>query len=460
VIAITAYSEPVTSNVCVNEPSQVQENEENENNSKHTNSFAEILAGLLNTSIAPVDVQTTGEELSLELTGAHFENSFDIDPSETLQTGFELTEENPNIFLNTDNLFSNTLEMETSAEETDLAAELLLKEITLQKDISSLVKEKTAADTPAGLTAASETAKQNINEAFIAEMADRKKSAAGENQPEEKVSKTEKTASENAQAISLLKKSGEENDAHNRQKENSSASENLDELRNRSRRDRFARSSGTLEIRDLKTMIDMSQTRAFMSLEAAVGRTPGASVQDITLELRLPDFNNAGQSAQTTWDVKAANALENMLARELHQNFNGDIVRHASMALREGGESTIRLALRPESLGNVKIHLEMTDNKITGYILVESEEAMNAFRKELASLEQAFKDSGFADASLDLSFASDGQNAWQEHEENAVTSRIAALGYEDFLREAETDALTEALFDVFGQRLGSINMLA
>jgi len=128
------------------------------------------------------------------------------------------------------------------------------------------------------------------------------------------------------------------------------------------------------------------------------------------------------------------------------------------MALRDGGESIIKLNLKPESLGNVKILLEMTENKVTGIILVESEEALNAFRREIASLEQAFKNSGFAEASLDLSLSSDGNNAWQEHEEKTFAPQMAASSYEDSLRDSEME--TGVLIDIYNRGWNSINMLA
>jgi flagellar hook-length control protein FliK len=96
--------------------------------------------------------------------------------------------------------------------------------------------------------------------------------------------------------------------------------------------------------------------------------------------------------------------LENFLQRELHQNLNGDIVRQADLQLKSGGDATIRLSLKPESLGNVKIHLEMSENKVTGKIIVESQEALRAFEEEIGNLEQAFRDSGFDGANLEMSF--------------------------------------------------------
>jgi len=228
----------------------------------------------------------------------------------------------------------------------------------------------------------------------------------------------------------------------------------LEEFRNRSRKDKV-----NIEVRDFRTNTnaDGTQTRTFSVVETAVGRANGQNaVQEVTLDLRLPDQGQSSQ-LQNTWEVKSGNMLENMLARELHQNFNGDIVRHASMALRDGGEGTIKIALHPETLGKVKIHLEMTDNKITGRILVESEEALNAFRKELSALEQAFKDSGYANADLNLSLTADNQGEQrQEFDKSFFSSQLAASSYQDGY-EQESSPVTNV---VLRRGSGLVNMLA
>jgi flagellar hook-length control protein FliK len=223
------------------------------------------------------------------------------------------------------------------------------------------------------------------------------------------------------------------------------------ETQNRGRRDKLS-----FEVRDMRSGADgqnnVTQIKAGAQIAERVQEVP---VRELTLELKLP--GNAQSSAQTVWETKAGGAaIENMLARELHQNFNGDIVRHASMALRDGGEGVIKLALKPDSLGNVKIHLKMSENKITGHIVVESEEALNAFKKEISSLEQAFRDSGFTNAQLDLSLTADQRNADQEQKAPSFLTGIAASRYDESFAG---DSLP--IVDVFfGQRHGMINMLA
>jgi hypothetical protein len=143
------------------------------------------------------------------------------------------------------------------------------------------------------------------------------------------------------------------------------------------------------------------------------GRSSG---QEIDLSVELRHESRGSERASSGGEKTLSQAFEDILARELHQNLNGDIVRHASVVLRDGGEGLIRLSLKPDTLGNVKIRLEMAENKITGHIVVESDEALRAFEREIGSLEQAFKDSGFDAADLNMSLASGDSGADQRRE--------------------------------------------
>ena len=240
------------------------------------------------------------------------------------------------------------------------------------------------------------------------------------------------------------------------------------EGRNRLEEARGRRRGAAVEVRDFRG----AESRAEHALQgdslhrtaAADGRqTAEGGNREITLELHLPNQGNPAQAAESAananWETKAGQAFEDLLARELHQNFNNDIVRHASMALRDNGEGTIRLALKPETLGNVKIRLEMAENKITGHIVVESEEALRAFEREIHSLEQAFKDSGFDGANLQMSLAADGRGADQFRREGEASQflpeRIASR-YDAAIERAETPLVV----DVYQRGTAAINVLA
>jgi flagellar hook-length control protein FliK len=238
----------------------------------------------------------------------------------------------------------------------------------------------------------------------------------------------------------------------------------LDEARSRDKK-----RGASLEVRDLRTgpATDAAVRGDSLHLKAAAEtRSPdsGAARGEISLELRLSSQAQDAPAVETAWETRSGQAFEDLLARELHQNFNNDIVRHASIALRDGGEGTIRLALKPESLGNVKIRLEMAENKITGHIIVESEEALRAFEREIGSLEQAFKDSGFDGANLEMSLAQDQWSAdgsgagqgWQEAEANRFLPDYGAASQYDAALE-RVDA--PVIVDIYQRGAAAINML-
>jgi hypothetical protein len=216
------------------------------------------------------------------------------------------------------------------------------------------------------------------------------------------------------------------------------------------RRDRV-----NLEIRDLRTgggppPDSTSGTHSAQNTAGGARSFGETGETEIVLELR---GDNAGgeapDSAQNSWESRSAQSFEQTLARELHENLNGDIVRHASMVLRDKGQGTIRLSLKPESLGNVKIRLEMAENKITGHIVVESEEALRAFEREVRSLEQAFRDSGFEGAELDMSLAQGGGGAGdrrngEETGRSFLSERMAASQYDAALEHSEHPGLFAA----------------
>jgi len=180
---------------------------------------------------------------------------------------------------------------------------------------------------------------------------------------------------------------------------------------------REKRGRANIEVRDLRTGSAQDAARAGETI-ADVSRSigydalrPASHEIELPVNLKLSALSgDALEGRKTGHEFSQSRFLEDALARELRGNLSGDIVKNASLIIRNGGEGTIRLALNPASLGQVKIHLEMTENKIMGHIIVESNEALRAFQKELAVLERAFRDSGFIETSLDMSLAQDSRD--------------------------------------------------
>jgi flagellar hook-length control protein FliK len=181
-----------------------------------------------------------------------------------------------------------------------------------------------------------------------------------------------------------------------------------------------------LSAADGKPMTQISET-----FEARRVSSGGPAEAEIAVNLRGGARNAPADGRGDS--AKPAASFENFLVRVLQQNLNGSIVRQAQVMLREGGEGTIRLSLKPESLGKVKIHLEMAENKITGKIIVESGEGLRAFQHEMRSLEQTFRGEGFDGASLSLELDGRGERqngeSWrQDGERNATRTASSRYG--------------------------------
>ena len=171
-----------------------------------------------------------------------------------------------------------------------------------------------------------------------------------------------------------------------------------------------------VEVTDLRTETQTSSTgtneapaKSFLNATRVA-----AADAEIHVDLRSVKAEAARQGTSQTSSYWAG--FEDVLARELRGNLSTDIVRNAAFIIRNGGEGTIRLSLNPASLGDVKIRLELSENKITGQIIVQSDDAFRAFEREISVLEKAFKDSGYSETSLDMSLAQDQWNFGQEEQ--------------------------------------------
>ena len=98
-----------------------------------------------------------------------------------------------------------------------------------------------------------------------------------------------------------------------------------------------------------------------------------------------------------------------MLSKELSTSA-GDIVKTGSIVLQNNGKGSINLILHPEQLGNVKIKLELSENQISGKIVVASREAYEAFKENISVIKEAFAASGFETGGFELAWGGKGND--------------------------------------------------
>jgi flagellar protein FlbC len=198
----------------------------------------------------------------------------------------------------------------------------------------------------------------------------------------------------------------------------------------------------------------------------ALRETKSDSGRELVRELSL-DARAAGDSGGAAPSGKAeagvasgrASDFQSMLADRMREAWNGEIVQSAHLVLKDGDAGTIRLRLRPESLGNVKIELNLADNNISGRILVESDEAKSAFERNMNELSDAFRQGGFDSASLQVSVGSSGGGAGGASGNGSGDPR--GPFFSERLRVAD-GALPDAgkAASAYSRRGGSIDMLA
>ena len=95
--------------------------------------------------------------------------------------------------------------------------------------------------------------------------------------------------------------------------------------------------------------------------------------------------------------------LQNQLVKQLREQLNSEIVKRGSIMVRNNGSGEIRLELKPDHLGQVKIHLSLENNNIAGRILVENISVKEAFDQNMQELYRSFKEHGFGDTALNVS---------------------------------------------------------
>lgn len=141
----------------------------------------------------------------------------------------------------------------------------------------------------------------------------------------------------------------------------------------------------------------------------------------IVIELTHVKDNFSSESKTLT------TASSSSLMKQLEENINNKIVKQSSVILKDGGSGEIKLILKPEQLGRVRIRLNLTDNKLTGQIIVESLAVKEVFEQNLQNLERAFKDSGFDTAALNVSVGGDHSGNREREPGSDISKQIELI---------------------------------
>jgi hypothetical protein len=131
-----------------------------------------------------------------------------------------------------------------------------------------------------------------------------------------------------------------------------------------------------------------------------------------TLEIRVTSRNGNDRFSENSRvsDGRDQREAADGLLRQFREEGNARIVRSARVILKDGNEGEIRLILKPERLGEVRIRLHLQDNLIAGRVFVENSSVREAFENNMGNLAEAFEQSGFEFAGLDVSVSGGGED--------------------------------------------------
>lgn len=193
-----------------------------------------------------------------------------------------------------------------------------------------------------------------------------------------------------------------------------------------------------IQVQDLRTAAENGVTEASLKDGNFVTSvTHGDGTADITMQLATGGTEGKAVPVATGGSREASFGA--MLANQLQDNAT-EFVRTGSIVLRDGNMGTINLVLHPESLGKVKINLELNDKVVSAQIQVASEEAFQAFKDSIVSLKQAFAESGFDTGSFDLSWAGNGQQQQGGQGNQQQAMAFADTLYGEMLAEDQLDS--------------------
>jgi hypothetical protein len=119
--------------------------------------------------------------------------------------------------------------------------------------------------------------------------------------------------------------------------------------------------------------------------------------KDMSVLFRAP-FQDRGAAPGPEAGLRTARP-----ATSFEQRFVPEVVKQTGIILKDGGAGEIRLVLKPENLGSVRIRLSMSESSLEGRIVVDNNSVKELVESSLDNLKNALRSEGYQTANLEVS---------------------------------------------------------
>jgi len=115
----------------------------------------------------------------------------------------------------------------------------------------------------------------------------------------------------------------------------------------------------------------------------------------VEMEVEIPT-SSEGKKSHSSAAMKFARRLDSQIGEE--------IVRQIKIVLNRASAGELRINLRPENLGRVRVEIQLEDNNLSGRFFVETPLAREVFKGALEGLQTKLLESGFGAADLEMAW--------------------------------------------------------
>ena len=133
----------------------------------------------------------------------------------------------------------------------------------------------------------------------------------------------------------------------------------------------------------------------------------------------------------------------------------GQLVEQARIILSNDNKGEIHMTLYPETLGKIKVALNLNDNHLAGEIFVENQSVKEIMQDNMGQLLQSFRDGGFGEMNIQVSVGNDQR---QQTPDSQSRPGIQALNYGRNVVATPSDLPVAARISSWGEK--TVNLTA